>query len=169
MKRTGSSGSCVGPAVMRTVSPSRSFEDFAEVDVRAQTCNYIGDLIGFGEPARSVHPAGQEAMVGFDDDVAALPEDIHVFLSGRMRPHVAVHGRGQDYRTGKCQIGSGQKIIRVAVGKTREQVRGGGRQHHYVVVLGHGDVLDGTGQRFFRARGGEQIRDDFAAGEGGEG
>jgi hypothetical protein len=64
MKRTGSSGSCVGPAVINTVSPSRS-----------RRCGLPGDGLGdffrLRQPARAGHAASQIAAPGSIDSVAA--------------------------------------------------------------------------------------------------
>ena len=50
-----------------------------------------------------------------------------------------------------------------------ENVGGGGRDQQQIVLLRDADMLDGAGKRGFGTGGGEQVGDDLAAGERGEG
>ena len=79
-----------------------------------------------------------------------------------MLPHVHVHRGGEHDRAGEGQVEGGEEVVGQAVGEFRDQVGSGGRDHQDFVLLGHRDVLDGV-------LDGEEIGEDFAAGEGGEG
>src|SRR5580704_1898133 len=131
MKRTGSRGSCVGPAVMRTVSPSRS----VPLLTRGAT--------GFSTPstasAMRSGSTSQQAFLWLNDKVAALFQDCQIFPRGWMRPHVVVHGRRKNNGAGKGQVGGGQEIVRVTVRQAGQQIGGSRCDHQYVIVLRYGD------------------------------
>ena len=82
-------GSCVGPAVMSTVSPAQVLCDTEALQRGSD------DLLGLREPARANHAAGEISAARLDDGYTATAQDFQIRLRGRMLPHVDVHG-GRD-------------------------------------------------------------------------
>ncbi len=122
----------------------------------------LGDGLRIGQAARAGHAAGQVAALRLHDAVAAPAQRFQVGLRGGVLPHVDVHGGRHHHRAGEGQVERGEEIVRQAVGQLGDQVGRGRRDHQQLVLLGHGDVLDG-------ALDGEQIGEHLAAGERGEG
>ncbi len=163
MKRTGSIGSIVGPAVIENAFALEILRDSQRLQ------HGFDDLFGLGEPPRADHSAGQIAASGLDDANPATTQDVEVPLRRLVLPHVYVHRRRHDYRSRGCQIQGGQKVCGGAVGELGQRV-GRCRCHQQCVDrLRHADVLDrGAGIRL-RCTVGEHFGDDVLARQSREG
>ncbi len=110
-------------------------EDFA---------NFFYDGFGGGQAAGAGHAAGQVAFVGIDDVNAAGAQGCEILLRRGMLPHVYVHRGGDDDRSFRGEIESGEKIFGDAVREFSEDVGGGRSDQQQVNALGYGDVFDGA-------------------------
>ena len=102
MKRTGSIGSRVPPAVTRTRSPSqgRSPAGSERLDLAPAGAS------GVGQPPTPVLAArGERALLGLDHRDAALAQRRQVRLGGGVRVHPVVHRR-RDQRAAPCRRGT---------------------------------------------------------------
>ena len=119
-------GSCVGPAVISTVSPAKILRD-------AQALERGGDnFFRFGQPSRADHSAGQIAAARLDNVHAAAAQDFQVGLRGRMLPHVHVHRGSDDDRGGGRQVQRAEKVVGDALGEFGDGVGRGGRDQKTV-------------------------------------
>jgi hypothetical protein len=114
-------------------------------------------------------PQASQPFFRIDDRVSAAAQLVEVAAHRGVGPHVAVHGGGQNHGPGEGEIEGAQEIVGDAVGELAEQVRGRRRDDQDIIVLRDADVFDRTGQHIVRGTRAEHRRDDFTAGERGEG
>src|SRR5215213_8001299 len=96
MKRTGSIGSRVGPAVttMRSFTSRDQIILTAQKELRAES-----NLIHLPQTAHAFVTTGEHSFFRSDEMDAARCELRDVFLSGGMFPHLSVHGRRDENRS----------------------------------------------------------------------
>jgi hypothetical protein len=98
------------------------------------------DFLGLGQPACAAVLSGQPPGRRFEHHVAAAAQCRDVVDGRGVLPHLGVHGRCEQHRTSRGQQRRGQQVVGAAVGGTRKQVGGGGRDDHEVGGLADGDV-----------------------------
>ena len=117
MKRTGSIASRVPPAVTTTWRPVRSASRAGPTsggraagsgartaDAADGRHDRVDDRPELGQPADPVLAGGQRTGPGLDDRVAEASRSRATLATrGRMRPHVAVHGRCDDDRRARSR------------------------------------------------------------------
>ncbi len=106
--------------------------------------NRLRNALGRSEAAGAGHAAGQVTLVGIDHPHAAVPQRLQVLLSGRVLPHVDVHGRRDDEWSLGGQAKRSEEIVSDAVSHLGQHVGRGGGDHEGVDRLCHRDVLDGA-------------------------
>ena len=157
MNRTGSKGSCVGPAVTRIRSPARSF------GVRIDS---ISSAISgrFGEPPLPFGPAGQFAVPRLQNGMAAGNQAGQILLHNGICIHLVVHRRTDEDGRGRGQQDRGQQIVGDARGHLADDVGRRRGNDDQFGEFGKGDVVD------LEAPGHpEQVRGDRVSGQGLEG
>ena len=127
MKRTGSMGSRVGPAVTTTRRPERS---------RLPSSREAAVPISSGSASRPspTSPSASTPGAGPDHVPAARHQGGQVLLHHRVLPHPRVHGGGEEHRAGDGQRGGGDRVVPHPGAQPGQQV-GGGRGHHEQVGL----------------------------------
>ena len=140
MKRTGSRGSRVPPAVTSTFTPARSQRQ--GVGAVEQQLGERGDLLGLGKPARAGVGAGEPARRRFEHHRTATTQGGDVVDRGGVEPHLGVHGRREQHRTPRGQQRRGQQVVGAARGGTGQQVGGRRCDHDEVGLLADADVRD---------------------------
>ena len=125
MKRTGSIGSRVPPAVTTTRSPVRSCSCSA---VRSPSMAAT-IVLGLGQAAGADVAAGQAAGLGLDDVHATGAQQAQVVLHRRVLPHLGVHGRAHEHRRPGGEQHVGEQVVADPAGVEAEHA-GGGRGHH---------------------------------------
>ena len=128
-------------AVERLPCPSRCHEDVAarERSAFGRTCDGLfdapGDFLGLGHPPDADEPLGELSLAGPHDQRAALDEQREVCPRRRVLPHRGVHRRRDDERPAVRERRLRQEVVRQAVRKAREGVRGQRRDDERVGVL----------------------------------
>ena len=141
MKRTGSIGSRVPPAVTSTCRPCI---DRGVPDVGEQLRGRADDVDRFGQPAGAHVPAGEATFGRLHDVDAPRPQEGQVVLHRRVLPHLGVHGGADHHRRPGGQQHVGQQVVGVPRRVGRQQPRGGGRHQDQVGLLAQGRVRDGV-------------------------
>jgi hypothetical protein len=128
----------VGPAVIRN-----SFA--GEILRTAPSASRTAATIGFvlGKAAGAGHATSQVSGAGFDDLHAALAKKFQIRLGRRMIPHVDVHRRSNDNRSGRGEIKRGKEVAGNALREMRQNISSGGSNQQGVNRLRDGNVLDG--------------------------
>ena len=128
----GRAASWVGPAVIRTVSPSRSLRA-AERRVQPPAAIVSGSA---SRPGPTM-PQARYPSSGSTTHVPAPAQRLEVGLRGRVLPHVGVHRGRQHHGAGEGEVEGGQEIVRQAVRELGQQVRGGRGHNQHIVLLRH--------------------------------
>jgi hypothetical protein len=113
---------------------------------REQALERLDDGIDLRQPSPPGQPGSQLARVGLQHRHAALPQHPHIGHDGRMLPHAAVHGGGDEDRAAGGEKQRRQKVVCDSVSGLREQIGGGGRHDQGLRPLRELDVLDGIGR-----------------------
>ena len=163
MKRTGSIGSAVPPAVTTTWRPARSSASRASASggaageagrpvggigpphraVADRGDDGVDDRAEVGEAARAHLARGEGSALGLDDRVPEpVAQDRDVRLRGRMGVHVAVHRRGDDDRRGGGEAGRGDDVGGEPVGHRPQPVGRRRGDEDRVGRVGREDVAD---------------------------
>ena len=82
------------------------------------------DLVNLGEFAGAGVAASKPAGRGPNQEDAAGLKGLGVLLGGGILPHMDIHGRSHDYRTGACQKRSRNHVVGDAIGHLRHDVGG---------------------------------------------
>ena len=139
MNRTGSIGSCVGPAVTSIRTPSRS--------CRRATARSTARKMSSGS-ARRPRPSSPAAS-GPDDRTdehgASLGERRDVRGRRGMLPHAGVHRGRQDQRAGRLEQGRREQVVGDPRGELRDDVGRRGSDDGDVDVVRQMDVHDLAG------------------------
>ena len=135
MKRIGSSGSRLGPAVTTIFSPARSLG----LSSRRISSTMAG---GFRKTALALVAAGQIAGGRLHDVVAGAPQLRQVRLHHGVGQHVHVHGRNHQQRRLCGQRHGGEKVIGNARGQFGDDVGRGRCDHQQVGGVREIDVPD---------------------------
>ena len=138
MKRTGSIGSRVPPAVTSTRSPSQGRSPAGSAaSIRRQ------QPLGLGQAAAAVLAArGELALLGLDHLDPALAQRRQVRLGRRVGVHAVVHRRGDEPRRRAGEEGGGQHRVGRARRELGERVGRGGRDQIGVAAAGQLEVAD---------------------------
>jgi membrane protein YqaA with SNARE-associated domain len=124
MPRTGSMASKVGPAVTSTLRPASSLG-------WKKAIQRVAQLGRFQHAAVAHFAAGLVAAAGAQQGGAVGHHLGHIALRGRVRPHLAVHGRRHQQRAALDRAGQAQQAEQV-VGPALRQLGdeiGAGRRH----------------------------------------
>ena len=132
MKRTGSIGSRVPPAVTRILTPARSCGSASPRSSRSSAKVVISS--GSGSRPGPVSAPVSRPDAGSSTTAPRLRNVATFSHGGRMQPHLGVHGGREQHRTARGQQGGGQQIIGAA-GDGAGQHIGGGRRHDHQVSL----------------------------------
>ena len=116
MKRTGSIGSRVGPAVTTTRFPLSAFDGSS----KRATCARIVSGSGM-RPGPCPSPTAQCAFIGRQHIVAEFLRRFDVALHLRVRPHAIVHRRHQQNGCGVCEQNCTQQIVSVTANGARNE------------------------------------------------
>ena len=138
MKRTGSIGSRVPPAVTSTLHAGQVVGH--RVAAGQQQLRQRGDLLGLGQSARAAVRAGQPARRRLEHDGPAAPQGGDVVDGGGVEPHLGVHRGGEQHRTSRGQQRRGQQVVGAAGDRPGQQVGGGGSDDDEVGLLADPDV-----------------------------
>ena len=138
MKRTGSMGSRVPPAVTSTFTPDRSC---GSASARSSS-SWASVVISSGSGSR---PAPVSAPVSRPDagssTMAPRRRKVATFSTvAGMEPHLGVHRRREHHRTAGGQQRGGQQVVGAACDGPRQQVGGRGGDDHEVGLLADADV-----------------------------
>ena len=108
MKRTGSIGSRVPPAVTTTRSPVRSWSCSAV----SSPSTARDDRLGLGQAAGADVAAGQAAALGLDDvDAARRAAARRLSCTDGVLPHLGVHGRAHQHRGPGGEQDVGEQVV----------------------------------------------------------
>ncbi len=130
-----------------------------------QRIDVVGDAFGVGQASGADGSAGQPTITGIDDGATTRAKAFQVGLRGRMFPHGGIHRGSDNDATRESEIKRRQKVVRETVREFSDEIGGCGGNDESVIALRDGDVLDGAGQSFVRARVGEQAGDDLTSGQ----
>ena len=100
----------------------------------------VDDVCDWGETPDAFVAAGEETVVGADELVAPRAERGGVADGGRVEPHVAVHGWGDEDGGAGGEGDGGEGVIGDAVGEFGEDVGGGRGDEEEVGGVGELDV-----------------------------
>ena len=139
MNRTGSIGSCVGPAVTTIRTPSRSCRS------RDRALDRSEDVLRLGEPAEPFVAGGERPDDGTDEHGTSLGERRGVRGRRGMLPHAGMHRGGQDQRTGRLEQRRREQVVGDPRGELRDDVGRGGSDDGDVDVVRQMDVHDLAG------------------------
>ena len=118
MKRTGSIGSRVPPAVTSTRSPARS----GSVSARSTAATIVAGSAR--RPAPTVAP-GQASLFGRHEVHAAAGKHAQVVLHSRVLPHLGVHGRADHDGRASGEQRGGEEVVRDPRGVGADEPGGG--------------------------------------------
>ncbi len=141
MKRTGSIGSRVPPAVTSTCRPciDRGVPDVVSSSVAAATMS-----TGSASRPAPTSPPARRPSVGSTTWTPRDRRSDEVVLHRRVLPHLGVHGGADHHRRPGGQQHVGQQIVGVPRRVGRQQLRGGRRHQDQVGLLAQGRVRDGV-------------------------
>jgi|GEM_PF-7010676 len=148
----------VGPAVTTDLQPLEHAIGFARCE------DLLGNAHGLDHATHADLAARLLACVGPDEAHAALAQEAHIRLRGRIGPHLAIHGRRDGDRCGRRQTKRGQQIIRETMCEPREEI---GRRRRDDDLVGPASELDVAHRRLGCLV--PQIRPHRLAGDGLEG
>src|SRR5579863_10239557 len=107
MKRTGSIGSRVPPAVITKRRPDAAGSGPSDKELP----HHGDDRIRLGHPARALVTARESSMHRADDAAAASGERRRMALRRRVLPHRRLHGRRDEQRRATRERGGGDGVI----------------------------------------------------------
>ena len=126
MKRTGSSGSRVGPAVTSTPSPSSS------PLARRRSVTIPAMRAGSSILPGPISPHAWIALIRTQEQDTATGERRDVVLRGRMQPHLSVHRRRRRHRSLGGEAQGREQVVGHALPEPGEEMRGGGSDEDQV-------------------------------------
>ena len=147
MKRTGSIGSRVPPALTTTRRPARSRRPAPRAGRRPSTASArrLDDVGRLGQPPGPDVAPGQPALARRHHVHPAPAQGGQVLLDGGVLPHLGVHGRAHHHRRPGGEHGGGEQPVGDPGGVAAEEA-GRGRGHHDQVGASGPDGCGGWGR-----------------------